>query len=483
MSGPVVPGADRPAAGRAHGHDERRRGPRTGGGRRGGRSAGRDDAARGALVADVQVRRGAFALAASLTVEPGRVTAVLGPNGAGKSTLLALLAGTLGVARGHVRVGDRVLTRATFDERAVRVPVDRRAVGLLGQDPLVFPHLDVLENVAFGPRAAGVRAARARDEAAAWLDAVGLGELARRRPDELSGGQRQRVALARALAARPDALLLDEPFAQLDVRTAAELRDVVREHVRAARVPTVLVTHDVVDVLALADHVVVLHDGVVVEQGDPVTVLTDPVHPFTAALADLNLVHVTASAPADAPTDASTPSLLRSQSLALAFTGADVALWVEKASPRVTFSTHDVLQLTFSPGDVRICGGGGDARSGCGGGRRAVGGGRARVGRRGRGRGAGAARVAGAHHRRRARRRRGGECRGELDLRPGRPGAAARRGRSRARARRLTPARPTRVVGRRVRASADISRARRGRVRERFPRRNSGTTGTETSRS
>lgn len=325
---------------------------RPGGGARGGPGGQPDDAARGALVADVHVRRGAFTLAAALAVEPGRVTAVLGPNGAGKSTLLALLAGTLGVERGHVRVGDRVLTRTMPGERDVHVPVDRRSVGLLGQDPLVFPHLDVLENVAFGPRAAGVRPAHARDEAAAWLEAVGLGDLARRRPDELSGGQRQRVALARALAARPDALLLDEPFAQLDVRTAAELRDVVREHVRAARVPTVLVTHDVVDVLALADHVVVLHDGDVVEQGDPVTVLTDPVHPFTAALADLNLLRVTPITPAGA----GAPALLRSPSLALTVPADAFASWVEKASAGVTFSTHDAWQLTFSPGDVRICG-------------------------------------------------------------------------------------------------------------------------------
>lgn len=350
---------------------------------------------RGALVADVRVRRGDFALAAALTVEPGRVNAVLGPNGAGKSTLLALLAGTLAAESGHVRVGDRVLTRARAGrtgasggtsvaaeaerrtepvapvgrgEPVVQVPVARRAVVLLGQDPLVFPHLDVLENVAFGPRAAGMRAGPAHDEARAWIEAVGLGTLQRRRPDELSGGQRQRVALARALAARPDALLLDEPFAQLDVRTAAELREVVREHVRATRLPTVLVTHDVVDVLALADHVVVLHDGQVVEQGDPVTVLTDPLHPFTAALADLNLLRATWTAP-----DAATPARhLRTAALDLTLTAGTPAQWVEKAPPGVTFSTHSDVQLTFSPGDVRIVGGGaagsaGDEGGGAGG--------------------------------------------------------------------------------------------------------------------
>ena len=301
-------------------------------------SGRRHDECGGALVVDVRVRRGTFALDVALTAGPGQVVAVLGPNGAGKSTLLAAVAGTLRVRDGVVRVGDRVLTHVPHGPEPernghVHVRVERRSVGLLGQDPLVFPHLTARENVAFGPRAAGVAAADARLEADEWLRAVGLGDLAARRPDELSGGQRQRVALARALAARPAALLLDEPFAQLDVRTVAELRDLVREHVRAAAVPTVLVTHDVVDALALADHVVVLHEGSVVEQGDPVAVLTDPVHPFTAALADLDLLR----------------GELRGGRLRTA--ELDVAL------PRAAGSPDDgPVQVTFSPGDVRVVG-------------------------------------------------------------------------------------------------------------------------------
>ena len=301
-------------------------------------SGRRHDERGGALVVDVRVRRGTFALDVALTAGPGQVVAVLGPNGAGKSTLLAAVAGTLRVRDGVVRVGDRVLTHVPHGPEPernghVHVRVERRSVGLLGQDPLVFPHLTARENVAFGPRAAGVAAADARLEADEWLRAVGLGDLAARRPDELSGGQRQRVALARALAARPAALLLDEPFAQLDVRTVAELRDLVREHVRAAAVPTVLVTHDVVDALALADHVVVLHEGSVVEQGDPVAVLTDPVHPFTAALADLDLLR----------------GELRGGRLRTA--ELDVAL------PRAAGSPDDGhVQVTFSPGDVRVVG-------------------------------------------------------------------------------------------------------------------------------
>jgi len=244
----------------------------------------------GTLRAHAVVRRGTFVLDARIEARPGRIVAVVGPNGAGKSTLLAVLAGLLAPDEGRVAVGDRVLTD-TADGTAVRP--ERRSVGLLGQDPLVFPHLSALENVAFGPRSAGAPAHEARRAAGAWLAAVGLAELGARRPDALSGGQRQRVALARALAAEPDVLLLDEPFAQLDVRTAAELRDLVGEQVRSTQTAAVLVTHDVLDALTLADHVVVLHDGRVVEQGDVLSVVTDPVHPFTAALAGMNLVRGT----------------------------------------------------------------------------------------------------------------------------------------------------------------------------------------------
>ena len=235
----------------------------------------------------VRVRRGDFALDVAIEARPGGIVAVVGPNGAGKSTLLGALAGLLAVDDARVTSGDRVLTDTAG---GVHVGAERRSAVLLGQDALVFPHLSVRENVAFAPRAAGVRRAQARRSADEWLAAVGLDGFADRRPGQLSGGQRQRVALARALAARPSVLLLDEPFAQLDVRTAAELRDLVREQVRGSGAAAVLVTHDVVDALTLADHVLVLHDGVVVEEGTPLDVLTDPVHAFTAALAGLNLV-------------------------------------------------------------------------------------------------------------------------------------------------------------------------------------------------
>ncbi|MDM7831822.1 sulfate/molybdate ABC transporter ATP-binding protein [Cellulomonas edaphi] len=239
------------------------------------------------LHARVVVRRTGFVLDAQVEARPGRIVAVVGPNGAGKSTLLAAVAGLVVPDEARIDIGDRTLTDTA---RGVHVPPERRDVGLLGQDPLVFPHLVARENVAFGPRSRGAGARESRAVADRWLADVGLAGLGDRRPDALSGGQRQRVALARALAPEPAVLLLDEPFAQLDVRTAAELRDLVRAQVRRTGTAAVLVTHDVLDALTLADHVVVLHEGRVVEQGDALAVLTDPVHPFTAALAGVNLV-------------------------------------------------------------------------------------------------------------------------------------------------------------------------------------------------
>ncbi|MCC2308516.1 sulfate/molybdate ABC transporter ATP-binding protein [Cellulomonas chengniuliangii] len=242
------------------------------------------------LEARFSVRRGDFELDLDLAAAEGEVLAVLGPNGAGKSTLLAVLAGLLRPSEGFVRVGDQVLTDVPVAGRARLVAPEHRAVGLLGQDGLVFPHLTALENVAFGPRSVGVRRAEAARRATGWLEAVGLAGMALRRPAELSGGQRQRVALARALAAEPRVLLLDEPLAALDVGVAPQLRQVLREQVARTGTTTVLVTHDVLDAVVLADRVIVLDGGAVVDEGLTAQVLAAPRDPFTATLAGVNLV-------------------------------------------------------------------------------------------------------------------------------------------------------------------------------------------------
>ena len=211
--------------------------------------------------------------------------AVLGPNGAGKSTLLGILAGTVRPDSGHAELDDEPL----FDLRTGRWPEPhRRRVGLLSQEPLLFPHLDVLANVAFGPRATGTPRRAAETAAHAHLATVEADELAARRPAQLSGGQAQRVAVARALATDPRLLLLDEPLAALDVTAAPLVRRVLR-HVLVGRT-TVLVTHDLLDALLLSDRVAVLEGGRVVETGPTADVLRHPRTSFAAHLAGLNLV-------------------------------------------------------------------------------------------------------------------------------------------------------------------------------------------------
>ncbi len=221
----------------------------------------------------------------SFTVPAGTVVALLGANGAGKSTALHVIAGLIRPDAALVRLGDRVLTDTSA---GVDVPTHARRVGLLLQDPLLFPHLDVTANVAFAARARG-RGRAAREHAARWLSEVGAADLADRRPRDLSGGQAQRVALARALAAEPEVLLLDEPLAGLDVEVATAMRGVLRR-VLAGSGPAVLVTHDVLDAVTLADHVVVLEDGRIAESGPTAEVLAAPRSAFAARLAGLNLV-------------------------------------------------------------------------------------------------------------------------------------------------------------------------------------------------
>jgi molybdate transport system ATP-binding protein len=228
---------------------------------------------------------------AALDVADGETVALLGPNGSGKSTVLGVLAGLVRPTSGRVVLDEEVLTEVSPGQAGRMTAPHARRTALLGQDALLFPHLDAVENVAFGPRSRGASRRTARAEAQRWLDEVGVGDLAARRPRQLSGGQAQRVALARALAAQPRMLLLDEPMAALDVAVQPALRQVLRR-VLADRT-AIIVTHDPLDALLLADRVVVLESGRVVEEGPSREVLARPRSGFAARLAGLNVVRGT----------------------------------------------------------------------------------------------------------------------------------------------------------------------------------------------
>jgi molybdate transport system ATP-binding protein len=232
------------------------------------------------LDAHLVVDRGSFRLDVALTAAPGDVVALLGPNGAGKTTALRALAGLTPLTSGHLRL-DGTRLDAT--------PPESRPVGVVFQDYLLFPHLTALDNVAFGPRCRGASKAEARAQAAVWLDRMGLADHAGAKPRHLSGGQAQRVAVARALATRPRLLLLDEPLAALDARTRLEVRAQLRRHLAEFEAVAVLVTHDPLDAMVLADRLVVVEHGHVVQEGTPSHIARHPRTDYIARLVGLNL--------------------------------------------------------------------------------------------------------------------------------------------------------------------------------------------------
>ncbi|MFF8586602.1 ABC transporter ATP-binding protein [Streptomyces althioticus] len=232
------------------------------------------------LDAHLVVERGSFRLDVMLTAAPGDVVALLGPNGAGKTTALRALAGLAPLTGGRLRLDGTDLART---------PPESRPVGVVFQDYLLFPHLTALDNVAFGPRCRGAGRSEARTRAAAWLERMGLAEYTGAKPKRLSGGQAQRVALARALATDPRLLLLDEPLAALDARTRLEVRAQLRRHLADFEAVAVLVTHDPLDAMVLADRLVVVEHGRVVQEGAPADIARHPRTEYIAQLVGLNL--------------------------------------------------------------------------------------------------------------------------------------------------------------------------------------------------
>lgn len=236
------------------------------------------------LLFDARVRQGSFELAARLSVAAGERVAIVGPNGAGKTTLIRAIAGLGPSVEGEIRLGDRLL-----DGPGCAVPAHRRGVGFCFADRRLFPHLNVRDNIAFSARAAGSARSLARRNAGRWVERFGLDELADRRPAQLSSGQAQRVALARALAGEPEALCLDEPTAALDADSRAFIRGELHRHLGDVTVPTLIVTHDPVEALMLAQRIVVIEKGRIVQDAPASRIASAPATAYVARLMGLNL--------------------------------------------------------------------------------------------------------------------------------------------------------------------------------------------------
>ncbi len=238
------------------------------------------------LIVDAEVGRGSFTLAVSLAAAPGQVLGLLGPNGAGKSTLLSAVAGLVPVSAGRITLAGQVLDDA---DTGAFVEAAARPVGFVFQNYRLFPHLTVADNVAFSPRARGLGRRAARSAASHWIERLSLADLADRKPDQLSGGQAQRVALARALAGQPALLLLDEPLSALDAGTRLDVQAELKRHLAEFTGPCLLVTHDPLEALVLADRLIVLEDGRIVQDGTPAHIAGQPATGYVAKLVGLNL--------------------------------------------------------------------------------------------------------------------------------------------------------------------------------------------------
>ena len=237
------------------------------------------------LDANIAVRFDRLALDARFSVRNGEVVALVGPSGAGKTTVLRALAGLVSLAAGRIVVDGTVFEDAKTKEW---VPPERRNLGVVFQDALLFPHMSVLDNVGAGLRFTGASRMIARARAREWLERIGIDELADARPAQLSGGQAQRVALARALATRPRVLLLDEPLSALDVATRSDVRRELRRHLSAFSGIRLLITHDPIDALALADRLIVLEHGHIVQVGSSLDVTAEPRSRYVADFVGVN---------------------------------------------------------------------------------------------------------------------------------------------------------------------------------------------------
>lgn len=237
------------------------------------------------LHADVGLQLGTLDLQVDFAVAAGEIVAVLGPNGSGKTTLLRALAGLIPITQGRVRLGTEI-----FDDPQAhhRLTPQQRDVGVVFQEPLLFPHMSALENVAFGLRARGWHRGDANRQAADWLDRVELGAQSTAKPSALSGGQAQRVAIARALAIEPSLVLLDEPLSALDIATRRSVRALLRQHLEEFAGPVVMITHEPLEAITLADRLIIIEHGRVVQDDTASMVARRPRSSWAARLVGLN---------------------------------------------------------------------------------------------------------------------------------------------------------------------------------------------------
>ena len=245
------------------------------------------------LTAEIALRIGTLELDVSVDAAPGEIVAILGPNGAGKTTFLRVVAGLVPLARGRVSLDGVVMDDPA---RGVHLPPERRPIGVVFQDYVLFPHLSAIENVAFGLRARGIPGREAHARAGSWLERLGLADHADTRPRALSGGQAQRVALARALAIDPRLLLLDEPLAALDASARGDVRRDLKRHLASFAGIRIVITHDPLEAVALADRLVILERGRVVQTGSPMEVTQRPRSRYVADLVGVNLLRGVATA-------------------------------------------------------------------------------------------------------------------------------------------------------------------------------------------
>jgi molybdate transport system ATP-binding protein len=232
------------------------------------------------LQANMEVERDGFRAEVELEVPSASTLALLGPNGAGKSTVVEALAGTLAVSSGAIWLDGRPLQDSSPHERPV---------GVVFQEPLLFPHLSAMDNVAFSLRARGRPRKPANERATELLERLAPTVRPDARPRSLSGGEQQRVALARALITEPRLLLLDEPLAAVDIAARAELRSLLREVVPGFDGACIIVAHDPLDALTLADSVAIMDKGAVVQWGSPGDIREAPRSPYAAELVGVNL--------------------------------------------------------------------------------------------------------------------------------------------------------------------------------------------------